>query len=549
MLLTLHVRDFVIVQNTELHFEPGFTVFSGETGAGKSILIDALALTLGGRADTGMIRSGAPRADITAIFTTPQSLHDWLDENSLDSAEELILRRTLDQQGRSRAFINGHTVPLTHLRTVAEHVIDIHGQHAHQSLLKPASQRELLDTQGHHLLLVSQVQAAWKEWQRRREQREQAEHNSQTLAQERERLQWQLSDLDRLATSPGEWDTLSHDHGRLANAQALIESATLAMNLLDADGAPCARQSLNAATQQLQKVVAHDPGLSRIIDTLESARIAVAESVSDLASYLDRIDLEPDALARAEQRLSALFETARKYKVEPGKLPDLHEHLQQKMQALEAGANIEELRAQETIAESAYRALALQLHTARCETAVQLATQVTQAMQSLAMSGGRFEVCITEQAPGAFGTDAIEFLVAGHPGTPARPLAKVASGGELARISLALSVIASQAARVPTLIFDEVDTGIGGGVAEVVGRLLKSLGQRHQVLCVTHLPQVAACGDQHYRVAKTVVDHTTVSSIEPLDNSQRVEEVARMLGGLEITQTTLKHAREMLALT
>lgn len=546
MLLTLHVRDFVIVQNTELQFEPGFTVFSGETGAGKSILIDALALALGGRADTGLIRAGAQRADITAVFSTPPGLTGWLTEQALDPADELILRRTVDSQGRSRAFINGQTVPLTHLRSVAEHVIDIHGQHAHQSLLKAASQRELLDTQGNHLELASRVNSAWRQWQQLREQRERAEHNSQALAQERERLAWQLGDLDRLAMTPGEWETLSNHHSRLAHAQALLEGCTLAMNLLDTDDAPCARQSLNAAHQHLQKLVSHDDTLRGILDTLESARIAVAETVSDLAGYLDRVDLDPESLAHAEQRLSAIFETARKYKIEPQELPGFHETLRQQLHALQSGSDTEALRKNEEKARAHYQELAAQLSQARQQTAALLSKKVTQAMQSLAMAGGRFEISVLEQAAGPHGTDAVEFLVAGHPGTPPRPLAKVASGGELARISLALSVIASQAARVPTLIFDEVDTGIGGGVAEVVGRLLKELGQRHQVLCVTHLPQVAACGDHHFRVAKQQAGNETVSSITALSENDRVQEVARMLGGLEITRTTLDHAREML---
>lgn len=546
MLLTLHVRDFVIVQNTELQFEPGFTVFSGETGAGKSILIDALALALGGRADTGLIRAGAQRADITAVFSTPPGLTGWLTEQALDPTDELILRRTVDSQGRSRAFINGQTVPLTHLRSVAEHVIDIHGQHAHQSLLKAASQRELLDTQGNHLELASRVNWAWRQWQQLREQRERAEHNSQALAQERERLAWQLGDLDRLAMTPGEWETLSNHHSRLAHAQALLEGCTLAMNLLDTDDAPCARQSLNAAHQHLQKLVSHDDTLRGILDTLESARIAVAETVSDLAGYLDRVDLDPESLAHAEQRLSAIFETARKYKIEPQELPGFHETLRQQLHALQSGSDTEALRKNEEKARAHYQELAAQLSQARQQTAALLSKKVTQAMQSLAMAGGRFEISVLEQAAGPHGTDAVEFLVAGHPGTPPRPLAKVASGGELARISLALSVIASQAARVPTLIFDEVDTGIGGGVAEVVGRLLKELGQRHQVLCVTHLPQVAACGDHHFRVAKQQADNETVSSITALSENDRVQEVARMLGGLEITRTTLDHAREML---
>lgn len=546
MLHTLHIRDFVIVEDAELHFQSGFTVFSGETGAGKSILIDALTLALGGRGDTSAIRQGATRTDISAMFVTPASLHDWLADNALDIDETLILRRTLDAQGRSRAFINGVPVPVSHLKVAAEHLVDIHGQHAHQSLLKASSQRELLDTHGGHFHLAKQVTQAWKQWQTTRSALESAQKNAQELAAHHEQLSWQLADLDQLNLAPGEWENISSEHNKLAHAQALIEGATQAASLLDNDDVPSVRHSLNLATQAIYKLLQHDPGLQGIYDALESARISVAEAVSDLASYIDRFDLDPQRLEQAEQRMSAIFSAARKFRVEPNELETLHQHLQKKLKETELATNLSALQEQEQQSQEHYMTLAKRLGEARRIAAQKLSTAVTQAMQTLAMTGGSFQVALNATEPGPYGIETAEFLVAGHPGTPARPLAKVASGGELARISLALSVHASEAARVPTLIFDEVDTGIGGAVADVVGRLLRALGQHHQVLCVTHLPQVAACGNHHFQVEKTTKGNTAVSSITQLTNSGREQEIARMLGGLKITDTTRKHAREML---
>lgn len=546
MLQTLHIRDFVIVENTELHFQNGFTVFSGETGAGKSILIDALALALGGRGDATVIRQGAQRTDICAIFETPASLHDWLAQNAIDLDDTLILRRTLDTQGRSRAFINGQPVPLAHLKAAAEHLIDIHGQHAHQSLLKPSSQRELLDTQAGHLDLTRQVNQAWKTWQQAFAALAESKKNAQALAKEHEQLSWQLAELDQLALAPHEWEAISAEHNKLAHAQALMEGATQALNLLDNDDVPNVRHSLNLAVQSIQKQLPHDSQLQGIHDALESARISVAEAVSDLSGYLDRVDLDPGRLAQAEQRMAAIFNAARKFKVEPPELADLHHGLREKLNAAEQAGNLETLQQAANAAEQHYMEQARQLSTLRTKTAERLNQAVTQAMQTLAMEGGRFQVSLTPCEPGPFGLETTEFLVAGHPGTPLRPLAKVASGGELARLSLALSVHASKAARVPTLIFDEVDTGIGGAVADVVGQLLRELGQRHQVLCVTHLPQVAACANQHFQVEKITRANGAESSISLLNKKGREQEIARMLGGLKITETTLKHAREML---
>jgi DNA repair protein RecN (Recombination protein N) len=544
MLRALHISDFVIVDRTEVEFGPGFTVFSGETGAGKSILIDALALALGERGDASVIREGASRAEITAVFDVPPSLAGWVAEHELD-ADSLVLRRLIDSQGRSRAFINGVPATLTQLRELGEQLVDIHGQHAHQSLLKTDSQRELLDGHGGHGALRRDVGDAWKAWRDVARKLEAVERDAASLQQERERLQWQANELDQLALRPGEWDELQTEHQRLAHAQSLIDGASQTVAALEDDD-DAAHTRLAAASQRIGQLAEHDPALKPVAEALESASIVLQEAVSDLNSYLSRLELDPARLAQVESRLQAVFDTGRKFKLQPEQLLERHETLLAQLETLKEAEDVQALRARAEAAREAYDRAASSLSAARRKAAGSLSKTVTQAMQTLAMTGGKFEVAIEAADPGASGRDAIEFRVAGHSGTTPRALAKVASGGELARISLALSVIASRAARVPTLIFDEVDTGVGGAVAEVVGRLLKELGTLHQVLCVTHLPQVAACGNVHFKVGKTQQGSSTVSGAVVLDRGGRVDEIARMLGGIEITATTRKHAREML---
>ncbi|MFY3160994.1 DNA repair protein RecN [Achromobacter xylosoxidans] len=546
MLRTLHIRDFVIVEQTEIHFGPGFTVFSGETGAGKSILIDALALALGERGDVSVLREGAARADITAVFDTPPALRAWLAEREIDADDELALRRVIDAQGRSRAYINGTPATVAQLRELGDSLVDIHGQHAHQSLMRPEAQRDLLDAHGGHGELRQGVAQAWKQWRALARQLELAEKDAAGLAAERERLQWQVDELDRLGLAPDEWDALQSEHTRLSHSQSLLDGATQILDALDGEG-DSAHHRLTAANQRIQQMLRHDTGLQGIYDELESARIAISEAVSDLNNYVSRVDLDPRRLADVEARLSAVFETARKFRTEPEALCALRDSLHAELSALQAAADIDALRAQTQATQAQYDAAAAKLTTARRKVAKDLGKQVTQAMQTLAMQGGKFEPTLAAAAPSAHGNEHVEFLVAGHAGTTPRPLAKVASGGELSRISLALSVIASRAARVPTLIFDEVDSGVGGAVAEAVGKLLRELGERHQVLCVTHLPQVAACGNNQFLVSKTESRGTTRSRIEELDDGARVEEIARMLGGIKLTATTREHAREMLA--
>jgi len=547
MLRTLHIRDFVIVDAARIDFAPGFTVFSGETGAGKSILIDALSLALGARGDATLVREDAARADVSAVFDAPQHVLPWLREHELaDDDGELILRRTLDNQGRGRAYINGVPVNLAQLRELAAQLIDIHGQHAHQSLLNTASQRALLDSQGGHLALARQVQAAWQQCAQAQKALDAARRDADVQRQEQERLQWQVDELERLKLAPNEWQTLDAEHSRLAHAQSLLDGAARALTALDEDSGSGAQQRLNDAAHSLRQSLRHDPQLQDMLDAIESARSATAQAASDLGSYLDRLEPDPQRLAVLEQRISALFDAARKYRVEPPELPDLLETLRAQREASLQAADVQALAQTLAQAQAQYQDLARQLSRKRRETGKRLSERVTAAMQTLAMQGGVFEVALCDTAPTAHGVESVEFLVAAHAGATPRPLARVASGGELARLSLALSVIASQAARVPTLIFDEVDSGIGGAVAEVVGRLLGELGQRHQVLCVTHLPQVAACGKHHYRVAKTTHQGATTSTMTLLDEAERTEEIARMLGGLNITATTRRHAQEML---
>jgi DNA repair protein RecN (Recombination protein N) len=553
MLRTLTIRDFVIVDAIELEFSNGFSVFTGETGAGKSILIDALQLALGGRGEASMVREGAARADITADFALTPEARAWLEEHEFALEEGgALLRRVIDNAGRSKAYINGIAATAGQLRELGDMLVDIHGQHAHQTLLKADAQRALLD----NLIVVRDAGAratmqatagAHKTWRALSRQLEEFETNAKNVLLERERLEWQVGELDKLAAKPGEWLDITNEHSRLSHAASLIEGAQEALSAISESDHPILSQ-LAALNQKLGKLVDVDAGLQAVLDCMEPARIQLQEAVYALNDYIDKVELDPDRLREVEERMEALHGTARKFRVQPEDLPAEHAALSDRLQQLADASDIEGLRKQEQKAKAAYMEVAEQLSRKRAEAAKLLGEQVTVAMQDLSMSGGRFEVLLADCEPGAHGLEQVEFLVAGHAGVAPRPLAKVASGGELARISLAISVITSSATITPTLIFDEVDSGIGGGVAEVVGRLLKRLGQQRQVLCVTHLPQVASQANQHFQVAKgTLESGKTVSRIEVLDNRARVEEVARMLGGIEITETTRKHARELLA--
>ncbi|GAB2908291.1 DNA repair protein RecN [Paraburkholderia jirisanensis] len=554
MLRHLSIRDFVIVAALDLEFDSGFTVFSGETGAGKSILIDALALALGARADASIVRNGEARADITAEFDTHEQADAWLDEHALAAQPKddshggtVLLRRVIDANGRSRAFINGTVATLTQLREVGEMLVDIHGQHAHQLLMRADAQRDLFDTHAGLIELAAGVTRTWRNWRDATQAVELAQTRDRELQLERERLAWQLVELDKLAPQPGEWEEVNSEHRRLSHSANLIDGVQGALSALsESDDAMLPH--LGSIIAKLRDLAEIDAALNDALAALEPAEIQLQEAAYSLSHYAQRLELDPQRLAEVEKRLDGLHSAARKFRLQPESLPEEHEARRAQLAALDAAADLDSLRAAEAKAKDAYMAEAKQLSKARGKAAKALGAAVTTGMQELSMAGGSFEVALVAlPAGGAYGLEQVEFRVAGHAGVPLRPLAKVASGGELARISLALSVIASTASPTPTLIFDEVDTGIGGGVAEVVGRLLHQLGHDRQVLCVTHLPQVAARGDHHFQVAKsTKGKRGTVSTVTSLDRASRIEEVARMLGGIEITATTRKHAKEML---
>ena len=553
MLRTLTIRDFVIVDAIELEFASGFSVLTGETGAGKSILIDALQLALGGRGDASVVREGAARADITAEFTVSAGASAWLQDNAFAIDDGgVLLRRVIDNAGRSKAFINGIAATATQLRDLGDMLVDIHGQHAHQSLLKSEAQRALLDNQAGlrdagAAALAQQVASKHKQWRALVREREQFERDAGNVQFERERLEWQVGELDKLAVKPGEWADISNEHSRLSHAASLLEGAQEALVAISDSDHPILSQ-LSALNAKLGKLVDVDAGLQGVLDCMEPARIQLQEAVYALNDYLDRVELDPERLRQVDARLEALHGTARKFRVSPEALPQEHANLTARLLQLADATDLDGLRDEEARLKAAYMDAAAKLSASRAAAATVLGAQVSAAMQELNMTGGRFAVALNPSEPGAGGLEQVEFLVAGHAGVAPRPLAKVASGGELARIALAISVITSNATTTPTLIFDEVDSGIGGAVAEVVGRLLKRLGQQRQVLCVTHLAQVASQANQHFQVAKSSLDNgKTVSHIDVLDNKGRIEEVARMLGGLEITATTRKHARELLA--
>ncbi|CAN5897620.1 DNA repair protein RecN [soil metagenome] len=547
MLRTLAIRDFVIVDAIELEFSNGFSVFTGETGAGKSILIDALALALGGRGDASMVREGAAKADISAEFSVNEITAQWLADNDFSEPDMgLLLRRVIDNAGRSKAYINGISATAAQLRELGDLLVDIHGQHAHQSLLKADAQRALLDTQGGLQSSSLEVAALFRQWRSLSKQRAEFESNAKNILLERERLEWQVGELEKLQIKPGEWEAMTHEHSRLAHAATLLEGAQEAADVISEADHPMLSQ-LSSLHQKLLKLQNFDAALKPVTDALDSARINLQESAYALNDYLGRVELDPARLREVEARVEIIHTTARRFHVAPEALHLEYTALSAQLQQLSGASDIEELKAQEDAAEKTYLAKAKKLSKARATKASELGSAVTVAMQDLSMTGGAFVIALHPCEAASSGLEQVEFLVAGHAGVQAKPLAKVASGGELARISLAISVITSCATATPTLIFDEVDSGIGGGVAEVVGRLLKRLGQDRQVLCVTHLPQVASQANHHFQVSKSNVDGKTLSHIDSLENKQRVEEIARMLGGIEITPTTRKHARELLA--
>lgn len=554
MLRRLFIRDFVIVDSLELEFSKGFGTLTGETGAGKSILIDALSLALGERADAGVVRSGRERAEVVAEFDVQASspLSDWLSSSGFSCDEEaILLRRLVDSGGRSRAYVNGAPATLAQLREAADFLADIHGQHAHQSLLRPDAQRGLLDAHAGLTLSAREVAEKFRAWKKLQDARLHAERDAQATAREREMLEFQMKELQSLALAPegwaDQWQEINREHRRLSHAASLIEGSEAAMAALD-DGDLGLATQLEAILSRLRSLVDFDDGIKEPLDLLESAHIQLQEAGHALRHYQGRLDFEPKQLAELDGRIAAVMALARKHHVMPEDLPQQLSSILTRLDELTLMADAALLAEREAAAQKEYQTAAGKLSKGRDKMAAELSKAVTAAMQQLAMAGGRFEIELEKLEEGAsYGLESVCFMVSANAGQPLRPLAKVASGGELSRIGLAIQVIASQAGRVPTLIFDEVDVGIGGRVAEIVGRMLHELGQSRQVLCVTHLPQVAARADWQWSVAKIEQGGTTQSRVTPLTQAERIDELARMLGGVKITETTRKHAAELLA--
>lgn len=538
------LRDFVIVPELELDVGPGFSVLTGETGAGKSILIDALQLALGARAEAGVVREGAARCEISAEFDTPAAVRSWLDDQGFAGEDTLLLRRTVDSEGRSRGWINGSAATMAQLKALADHLVDIHGQHAWQSLTRADAVRQLLDAYAG--VDTAPALRLWNAWRLERRRLDEATERQASLQQESERLSWQIGELDKLAPGEDEWDELNARHSRLANAQALQEAAQTAIHALD-EGEENAAGMIHRALQALQAQAAIEPAFASPVEALEAALAQVQDTVHSLHQYGRHGDLDPSDLQALDERLSQWLSLSRRFRRPPEELPALLAQWKAELARLDEALDLDALQASERRAFKAFDAECRRIGKQRADSAPRLAKAVTAAMQELGMQGGLFEVALNRlDEPQAHGWEQVEFLVAGHAGVTPRPVGKVASGGELSRIALAISVVTSQLGQAPTLIFDEVDSGIGGAVAHTVGRLLSQLGQDRQVLAVTHLAQVAASAHHHLLVSKRLSGSQTESGVTIIDAESRVRELARMLGGNDRSEASLAHARELL---
>jgi len=549
VLRALSIRDYVIVERLDLELASGFTALTGETGAGKSILVDALGLALGGRGDAGIVRAGAQRAEVSADFDAERlaAVREWLAAQDFDEGDgACILRRTVDSSGRSRGFVNGRPATAAQLRELGDMLVDIHGQHEHQLLLRRDRQRLLLDAFGGCESLARDVASRFGAWRRLAEQRAAREKSQASSARERELLAHEIRDLEALAFDPRQWAEDQAEHRRLGHAQELIATVSECAEALDeADDSATAR--LAHAVAQLAHAAELDPSLDEARRDAETASVHAGEAAQQLRRYLQRLDVDPSRLAQLDARIKAVMDAARRHRAEPASLPDVLAEHRARLAELGGSESLEKLKEQEQAAEREYRAAASELTKSRRAASKKLGAEVTQTMQSLAMGGGRLEAALEPlESPSAGGLEAVELRVSAHAGQELAPLAKVASGGELSRISLAIQVLMSGQASVPTLIFDEVDSGIGGAVAEVVGRLLSALGQHHQVLSVTHLAQVAVHARAQLRVAKQARGSVALATVSTLSADERVDEIARMLGGLTITEATRRHAAEML---
>ena len=552
MLTSLQIRNFAIIDQVDVEFGAGMTVLTGETGAGKSILVDALGLVLGERGGTGLVRNGANRAEFTAEFDL-QDLNgagDWLQKNMLDLDGECILRRVINADGRSRAFINGNSVPLQSLKSLGEMLLDIHGQHFHQSLGRVEVQRNLLDYFGGLLDLRVATENAFTAWQEIASQLAGLRSANADRAAKLELLKFQLDEIDALALVENEFEALSQERQKLQNSGQLATGVQRAMEALYDAESGNAQSLLADAAHNIENLSNVDETLEPICVLLRDADIQLTEAVDGLRRYADQLDMDPARQNWVEERLDAIFAIARKHRIEPEAVVTLREQLASQLDDLEhAEERSADLEQQSSSAETTFRKTAARLSDGRGKTASKFSLAVTDAMGDLGMPGGVFKASITPrdaQEPKPWGTDDIEYLISANPGQKPQSLAKIASGGELSRMSLAIQVIASDGSNIPTMVFDEVDSGVGGGIAEMVGSRLRQLGESRQVLCVTHLPQVASLGNHHFRIVKLSDGKATRTSISVLNDDERIEEIARMLGGVEITTRTRDHAEEML---
>ncbi|KXO12045.1 DNA repair protein RecN [Marinobacter excellens] len=550
MLTQLMVSNYAIAERVDLHFSKGMTALTGETGAGKSIVLDALSLAMGGRADAGAVRHGAKRADITASFDISRIpiARQWLEEHELDDKDDCILRRTISKDGRSKAFINGQPCPLSQLKDLGGLLMDIHSQHQHQSLLQKDTHRKLLDEFSGAEDLAEQTRDAWKAWHRTSQKLEQRRQNADEAEAKLQLLRYQVEELDRLALGDGEQEALEQEQAQLSQADVVLHSSHQAA-LLCTEDETSAADLVRQALQQLEQLPVDVPALADTIQMLTEAQIQISEAGDNLRHFVEDYEADPARLTEVEERLSAIYQMARKHRITPEELPELHQRLSNELAELDGGeGSLEQLEAEQQSLRKRFDELAGQLTAKREQAAAELDQRIAQELAQLSMPAVQFVTKLgrnSNDEPAPHGMEDVEFLVSANPGQPARPLAKVASGGELSRISLAIQVVVAQTSTTPTLVFDEVDVGIGGGTAEVVGRLLRSLGSNGQVLCVTHLPQVAAQCHQHLFVSKFTEQDATYSRIETLDDQGRISEVARMLGGVDMTEHTIAHAREM----
>lgn len=552
MLRRLLISDFVLVDRLELDFRAGFGALTGETGAGKSILLDALGLLLGERAESGVVRAGREKADLAAEFDLAHnaSALAWLASQDFEVEDNIALvRRVVDANGRSRAYVNGMAATGAQLRELGEFLADIHGQHAHHALLRGDAQRQLLDTHAGLLDQVREVGVLYKTWQAARTARQEAEQGQAAMMRERELLEFQVKEFSELNFDVAEWEAINQEHSRLSNSASLLEGTSMALEVVS-DGDAALTPQLERVAAQLGDLSKYDESLNDISVLLSDAAIRLQEATHELRRYRDRAELDPERLAEVDQRVSDVMAAARKYRVSPEALVELRAESTARLEKLTELADPAALALREEKAHQAFSEKAKALSDKRTKAAKKLSTAVTQAMQELAMAGGKFEIALLPEAEGiATGLERVEFQVAANPHQALRTLAKVASGGELSRIGLAIQVITSEAQSTPTMIFDEVDVGIGGGVAEIVGRRLCELGKGRQVLCVTHLPQVAAQANWQWKVSKQTEGGETLSRLTELSDQERIEEIARMLGGVNITQTTREHAAELLTLS